>query len=252
VPAVSFFVFWERKGRERREPACACYPGGPSARESGAGVGLGVPCGRVARGAQARETESKSSTLPSRSRPLTLSSPPRSFSSDKVVVASAGFQADGKTLAKVLRSRHVTYVHDHRRPMPVAAAAQLLGNTLYYKRFFPYYAFTLCAGLDPQGRGAVYAYDAVGSHERVPYGCQGSGKDLVQPVLDNQLASPSPLALPAQAWEATSMPVAQCVDLVKAAFVAAGERDIFTGDAVEILIITKDGVREETLALKKD
>ena len=58
-------------------------------------------------------------------------------SSDKVVVASAGFQADGKTLAKVLHSRHVSYVHDHRRPMPVSAAAQLLGNTLYYKRFFP-------------------------------------------------------------------------------------------------------------------
>jgi len=212
---------------------------------------------RVAGWPEARKRERQKAnppplTLPSRSRPLNLSSPPRSFSSDKVVVASAGFQADGKTLAKVLRSRHVTYVHDHRRPMPVAAAAQLLGNTLYYKRFFPYYAFTLCAGLDPQGRGAVYAYDAVGSHERVPYGCQGSGKDLVQPVLDNQLASPSPLALPAQAWEATSMPVAQCVDLVKAAFVAAGERDIFTGDAVEILIITKDGVREETLVLKKD
>ena len=174
------------------------------------------------------------------------------LSSDKVVVASAGFQADGKTLAKVLHSRHVSYVHDHRRPMPVSAAAQLLGNTLYYKRFFPDYAFTLCAGLDPQGRGAVYAYDAVGSHERVPYGVQGSGKDLVQPVLDNQLAAPSPLALPAQAWEATAMPVDQCVDLVKAAFVAAGERDIFTGDAVEILIIGKDGVREETLLLKKD
>jgi 20S proteasome subunit beta 6 len=173
-------------------------------------------------------------------------------SSDRVVIASAGFQADGKTLHKVLRARHVTYVHDHRRPMPVAAAAQLLGNTLYYKRFFPYYAFTLCAGLDPQGRGAVYAYDAVGSHERVPYGCQGSGKDLVQPVLDNQLASPSPLALPAAEWEATRMPVDKCVDLVKSAFVAAGERDIFTGDAVQVLVITKDGVREEVMPLKKD
>ena len=46
------------------------------------------------------------------------------------------------------------------------------------------------------GKGAVYSYDAVGSHERVGYGCQGSGSDLIQPVLDNQLKASSPLVLP--------------------------------------------------------
>jgi hypothetical protein len=43
------------------------------------------------------------------------------------------------------------YQHNHGKPMSVSATAQLLSNTLYYKRFFPFYTFNLCAGLDEQG-----------------------------------------------------------------------------------------------------
>jgi hypothetical protein len=44
----------------------------------------------------------------------------------------------------------------------------------------------------------VYTYDAIGSYERTGYSCQGSGKDLMQPVLDNQLKAASPLLVPAR------------------------------------------------------
>lgn len=107
-------------------------------------------------------------------------------------------QADRQTLQKSLHATHVTYQFNHRKPMSCPAMAQLLSNTLYYKRFFPYYTFNLCAGLDEEGKGAVYTYDAIGSYERVGYGCQGSGKELVQPVLDQQLKAASPLVLPAR------------------------------------------------------
>ena len=70
---------------------------------------------------------------------------------DKVVVAAAGFQGDITTLMKVLKMRHVTYQHDHGRPMGAKAVAQLLMNTLYSRRFFPYYSFTIVAGLDDEG-----------------------------------------------------------------------------------------------------
>lgn len=147
--------------------------------------------------------------------------------SDKCVIASAGMQADRQALHKVLQSRHVTYQFQHRRPMSANAVAQLLSTTLYYKRFFPYYTFNLCCGLDEEGRGAIYSYDAIGSFERVGFGCQGSGKDLIQPVLDEQLKAGHPLVLPPQPW-LSSLPLDQAIDLVKDAFVSAGERDIYT------------------------
>merc|ERR1712060_222513 len=171
--------------------------------------------------------------------------------SDKCVIASPGFQADAVTLQKTLHARQVTYQHNHGRPMSCIGMAQLLSNTLYFKRFFPYYTFNIVGGLDDEGKGAVFAYDAVGSYERTPYMAQGSGKSLIMPVLDNQLKAPSPLLVPPQKWE-NAISEEDAIDLIKDVFASAGERDIYTGDNVEICVINKDGVRWEEQALKLD
>jgi 20S proteasome subunit beta 6 len=44
----------------------------------------------------------------------------------------------------------------------------------------------------------------------------------------------------------------ETLELVKDIFSSAGERDIYTGDFVDIQIITKDGIKYEQFPLKKD
>ncbi|KAL5715768.1 proteasome endopeptidase complex [Ranunculus cassubicifolius] len=170
---------------------------------------------------------------------------------DKCILASSGFQADVKALQKVLGSRHLIYQHQHNKQMSCPAMGQLLSNTLYYKRFFPYYAFNVLGGLDNEGKGCVYTYDAVGSYERVGYSSQGSGSTLITPVLDNQLKSPSPLLLPAKD-AITPLLESEAIDLVKDVFASATERDIYTGDSVEIVIVNGAGIRREYIQLRKD
>jgi 20S proteasome alpha/beta subunit len=59
---------------------------------------------------------------------------------DKCVIATGGCYTDVATLHRVLGSRIDSYRHDHDSDMSTTALAQMLGNTLYYRRFFPYYA----------------------------------------------------------------------------------------------------------------
>jgi len=93
--------------------------------------------------------------------------------------------ADVETLHKNLITRIRTYVMSNKREPTTESIAQFLSNTLYGRRFMPYYAFNLLCGLDTKGEGCVFGYDAVGSYDKLTYGVQGSGSQLGAPILDN-------------------------------------------------------------------
>jgi len=165
---------------------------------------------------------------------------------DKCIIATGGMAAEATTLHKVLQMRIKMYEHEHRRQPSVTAIAQLLSTILYNKRFFPYYTFNLLAGIDDEGKGAVYGYDAIGSHERLAYGSQGSGNELITSVLDNQLKKTN------QKLPGPQLSKVEVIDLVKDVITSAGERDIYTGDGAEIFVLDAAGITKSMLELKKD
>ncbi|KAJ3122405.1 Proteasome subunit beta type-1 [Nowakowskiella sp. JEL0407] len=171
---------------------------------------------------------------------------PKAFKlSNYAVLGTGGFHADAVTLVKRIGQRLEWFQHQHEKPMSTPSIAQMLSIMLYHKRFFPFYVYNILGGLDENGKGCVYSYDPVGSFEREGWRAGGSGGSIVQPFLDNQFADHVNDAR-------VNLPVESVVKIVKDAFTGAAERDIYTGDYLEIFIVTRDGVQLEKMDLKKD
>lgn len=85
-----------------------------------------------------------------------------------------------------------------------------------------------------------------GSYEREAYRAGGSASSLLQPLLDNQIG------LKNQEGDKKPLNKEQTIGLVKDVFISAAERDIYTGDAIELHIITKEGVEVQRIDVRRD
>ena len=165
---------------------------------------------------------------------------------DKCVIATAGMRVDAIALHKLLQTRVKVYQRKFKKSPDIAAIAQLLSNTLYGRRFFPYYTFNLLCGVNSAGEGAIYGYDAIGSYDRVNCGGMGSGQEIIIPMLDNQIKDHN--VLEPEAPESQE----KITNLLRDALHACCERDIYTGDSLDIVTIDKDGIKFENEPLRRD
>uniref|UniRef100_A0A2K6FEN8 Proteasome subunit beta type-1 n=1 Tax=Propithecus coquereli TaxID=379532 RepID=A0A2K6FEN8_PROCO len=169
------------------------------------------------------------------------------YRTDKTVIGCSGFHGDCLTLTKIIEARLKMYKHSNNKAMTTGAIAAMLSTILYSRRFFPYYVYNIIGGLDEEGKGAVYSFDPVGSYQRDSFKAGGSASAMLQPLLDNQVGFKN-----MQNVEHVPLSLDRAMRLVKDVFISAAERDVYTGDALRICIVTRDGTREETVPLRKD
>ncbi|MEM2735291.1 MAG: archaeal proteasome endopeptidase complex subunit beta [Candidatus Bathyarchaeia archaeon] len=154
---------------------------------------------------------------------------------DNVGVAYAGIVADMQMLTRESAAYANRYFLERGRRASVRNVAKILSNILFSMRLFPYLAQAIVGGVDEEGP-SIYTLDPLGSLLRDDYASVGTGSEIAIGVLEAEYKN--------------DMSAGQAVELVKKATKAATARDVGSGEEMDLLIITNEGSREETLSLR--
>ncbi|XP_068156908.1 proteasome subunit beta type-1-like [Drosophila tropicalis] len=157
------------------------------------------------------------------------------------VMGSVGCWADALAVVNVVKQNIHMYQINNSKRMSTDAFAQMLSIVLYSHRFFPYFVSNIVAGIDRNGKGAVFSYDPVGHHQRKAYEAAGTGYKLILPAMDYLIKN---LKEP--------ITIKDAMDITANVMKIADDRDIYTGDSTIMYIITKDGVEAKEMAMRKD
>lgn len=141
----------------------------------------------------------------------------------------AGALADGATLARMMRVEAKLFRTRTGRPMGTEAAATLLSNIMFQYKIIPFLAQIILGGVDG-AKPSLWSIDPIGGLLRESeFTFGGSGTPLVMAILDAEYVKGGSVS--------DNVPVA-----IKA-INSAIKRDIFSGDGVDVVTVTKEGFR---------
>jgi len=151
---------------------------------------------------------------------------------NRIGAACAGLVSDMQVLIRDVEAYANLFRLDTGRPMPVKSAAKVMSNLLFSRRLFPLITQTVVGGIDEEGP-SIYSLDVLGSLLPDKYTAIGSGAEIAIGVLEEGYKE--------------NMNVKEAKDLVMRAVKSAVSRDVMSGDGVDFLTITKDGIKEESI-----
>jgi proteasome beta subunit len=150
---------------------------------------------------------------------------------DTIGAACAGLVSDMQSLVRDVEAYANLYRLDSNRPITVKATAKLMANVLFNSRFMPLITQTIVAGIDDEG-ASLYVLDVLGSLISDKYAVVGTGAEIAIGVLEEEFKE--------------NMTLKEVKDLVARAIKSAISRDALSGNGVDLLVITKKGIEEET------
>jgi len=152
--------------------------------------------------------------------------------SERIGAACAGLVSDMQILVREVEAYANLFRLECRRPISVRSAAKVMSNLLFERRLVPLITQTIVGGMDEEGP-SLYVLDILGSVIADKYAAVGSGAEIAVGVLEESYKE--------------NMTLKEVKDLVIRAIKSAVSRDIMSGDGIDFLIITKDGLQEESM-----
>jgi proteasome beta subunit len=151
---------------------------------------------------------------------------------DNIGAACAGLVSDMQILAREMEAYASLFSLDVGRSISVRSAAKLMSNLLFSRRLAPLITQTIVGGTDEEGP-SIYVLDVLGSVIPDKYAAVGSGTEIAIGVLEEGYKE--------------NMTVKEGKDLIERAMKSAISRDVMSGDGIDFLVITKEGIAEETM-----
>jgi proteasome beta subunit len=145
-------------------------------------------------------------------------------------IAGVGLFGDMQTLMKIMNYEIKYYEMYNNRKISTKAAAKLLSTILYQYKFMPFISELLFAGIDDSGP-QLFVLDPLGSLIQDDYAALGSGAKVAIGILE--------------AEHKKDMSVDAGKEIVIKALRAAIERDVTSGDGIDLLILRTNGSSEE-------
>ncbi len=146
---------------------------------------------------------------------------------DRMALTIAGGVGDAQALVRLMKAELELYKYGKGQNLSVEGASTLLSNVLQGNKYFPYFVQLIVAGVDTAPK--VYVLDIFGGMIPDPYASTGSGSITAYGMLDSGFKE--------------NMTETDAVKLAARSVDAARKRDSFSGEGIDILVITKAGVK---------
>ncbi|RLG80602.1 MAG: proteasome subunit beta [Thermoprotei archaeon] len=156
---------------------------------------------------------------------------------DYVGVGFAGLMGDIQFLVKILKYEAKRYELDHSRRISPRNLAKMLSLVLYSYKLFPMFTEVVVGGISRDGKPEVFVLDPVGSLIEEKYVALGSGGRVALGYIEPNYRD--------------DISIEDAKKLVVGAIKTAIERDVLSGDGVDLLVITRSGYSLEEYVFKR-